>query len=50
MTMTLIKRALAWLLEDTSVKAPQPIRPERLILAIYPERMDRVIAREWLGR
>lgn len=48
--MTLIKRALAWLLEDTSPKAPQPIRPERLIMALYSERVDRVTAREWLGR
>lgn len=47
---SIIKRIWAWLLEDTSPKVHQPIRPERLIMAIYPDRMDRVIARDWLGR
>lgn len=49
MTMTLIKRIWAWLLEDTSPTAPQPIRPERLIMAIISDRTDRVTAREWIG-
>ena len=47
---SIIKRVIAWLLEDTSPQAPQPIRPERLIMAIYPDRMDRITARDWLGR
>lgn len=48
--MTLLKTIIAWLLEDTSPKAPQPIKPERLIMALYSERVDRATAREWLGR
>jgi hypothetical protein len=46
---SIIKRVIAWLLEDTSPQAPQPIRPERLIMATISDRTDRVTAREWIG-
>lgn len=48
--MTYIKRLIAWLLEDTSVAQPQPIDPRRMVFILHSERVDRMTAREWLGR
>lgn len=48
--MTYIKRLVAWLLEDTSATQPQPIDPRRMVFILHSERVDRMTAREWLGR
>lgn len=48
--MTIIKIIIAWLLEDTSTKAPTTKAPTDRVVRAGMSSEERAYAREWCGR